>query len=112
MVDAGNIAEADAIVSGRKSHGRNWLVGRRGKMSEKNPTDPAPTYSYVQELTAKIRQELEADLEAKVNRKVKENVSWVLKKLCEANPNLNLNVGDFSVTTSDEDDIGTPSTYE
>lgn len=112
MVDVGNIAEADAVVSGGKSHGRNWLVGRRGKMLEKNPTS-APTDSYVQELTKKIKQDLEADLEAKVNRKVKENVSWVLKKLGEANPDLNLDVGDFCVTTtSDDDDTGTPATDE
>ena len=75
MVDAGNIAEADALVSGGKSHTRNWLVGRRGKMAEKSPTTPGSSDSYVQELTKKIRQELEADLEEKVNRKVKENVS-------------------------------------
>ena len=77
MVDAGNIAEADALVSGGKSHKRNWLVGRRGKMAEKSPTTPGSSHSYVQELTKKIRKELEADLEAKVNKKVKENVSWV-----------------------------------
>lgn len=107
MVDAGNIAEADAIVSaGRKRQWRNWLVGRRGKMPEKNQ---APTDSYVQELTAKIRQELEADLDARVNRKVKESVSWLLKKLVEANPDLNLDVLDFG-GTSDEDDTGTPAT--
>ena len=65
----------------------------------------------MQELTIKIRQELEADLEEKVNTKVKENVSLVLKNLSEANPDLNLDVGDFCVTTtSDEDDIGTPVT--
>ena len=45
-----------------------------------------------------------------MNRKVKENVSWVLKKLGEANPDLNLDVGDLCVTTtSDENDIGTPA---
>ena len=111
MVDAGNIAEADALVSGGKRHTRNWLVGRRGKLAEKSP-NPGSLDSYVQELTKKIRQELEADLEEKVNRKVKENVSWVLKKLGEANPDLNLNVGDLCVTTtSDEDaDNCTPST--
>ena len=108
MVDVANIAEADALVSSGKSHTRNWLVGRRGKMAEKSSTTPGSSDSYVQELTKKIRKELEADLEEKVNRKVKKNVSWVLKKLGEANPDLNLDVGDFCVTTtSDEDDIVT-----
>ena len=48
-------------------------------MAEKSPTTPGSLDSYVQELTKNIRQELEADLEEKVNRKVKENMSWVLK---------------------------------
>ena len=54
MVDAGNIAEADALVSGGKRHTRNWLVGRRGKLAEKSP-NPGSLDSYVQELTKKIR---------------------------------------------------------
>ena len=64
MVDAGNIAEADALVSGGKRHTRNWLVGRRGKLAEKSPITPGSSDSYVQELTKK-RQQLEADLEEK-----------------------------------------------
>ena len=50
MVDAGNIAEADALVSGGKRHTRNWLVGRRGKSAERSP-NPGSLDSYVQELT-------------------------------------------------------------
>ena len=80
MADAGNIAEAYALVSGGKSNTRNWLVGRRGKMAVKSPTIPGSSDRYVQELIKKIRQELEADLEEKVNKKVKENMSLVLKK--------------------------------
>lgn len=110
MVNEGKIDEANAVVAGGKTHGRNWLVGRQGKKLEKKSTS-APTDGYVQELTTKIRQELEADLEAKVNRKVKENMSFMLTKLGEANPDLNFNLGDFCpIASSDQDDNGTPIT--
>ncbi|KAL6557988.1 DNA polymerase delta subunit 2 [Orobanche minor] len=68
---------------------------------------PAPTDSYVQELTKKIRQEVVDEVEvklkqkvydevdAKVNQKVQDNLTLVLKKLVEANPTLNVNIGDF-----------------
>lgn len=110
MVDSGRIAEADALVSGGKAHGRTWLVGRQGQKSAKNST-PAPVDASVQELTTRIRQELEVDLEAKVNTKVKENMSWLLKRLAEANPDLKIDITDFCATaSSDQEDNGTPTT--
>ncbi|XP_074352079.1 uncharacterized protein LOC141691240 [Apium graveolens] len=106
LVDSGNIAEANAMVSGGKKHGRTWLVGRQGQKSVETST-LAGKENYVQEMTLKIRQELEANLEAKVNLKVKENMSWLMHKLGEANPGLKLDVGDFCATlSSDQDDNG------
>ncbi|KAL6523205.1 hypothetical protein OROGR_016808 [Orobanche gracilis] len=67
-------------------------------------------YHYVDELTTKIKLGLEIELEAKVNKKVQENLTWVLKKLGDANPDLKLDIGEFCATVSSEDDNGTPMT--
>ena len=72
--------------------------------------DSAPGDTYLDDLTAKIRGELEVELEEKVNRKVKDNLSMVLRKIAEANPGLNLDVGEFPTTPSDGDENGTPFT--
>ena len=78
-------------------------------MESNSPSaDPEP---YLDDLTAKISRQLEAELEEKVNMKVKDNMSMVLKKLAEANPSMNLDIGDFCATLSSEDDEnGTPFT--
>ncbi|KAL6517853.1 hypothetical protein OROMI_033554 [Orobanche minor] len=111
LLNAGKIAEANALVHGGKPHGRNWLVGRKGKKPTYDTTPAAPSDQYVQELSAKIKQDLEADLEAKVNVKVKENMSWMLKKLRDAKPGLKFNITDLCATaSSDQDDNGTPFT--
>ncbi|KAL6497811.1 hypothetical protein OROHE_026961 [Orobanche hederae] len=111
LVNAGKIAEANALIHGGKPHGRNWLVGRKGKKPTYDTTPAAPSDQYVQELSAKIKQDLEADLEAKVNVKVKENMSWMLKKLRDANPGLKFDITDLCATaSSDQDDNGTPFT--
>ena len=111
LVNAGKIAEANALVHGGKPHARNWLVGRKGKKRIDDTTPAAPSDHSVQELSAKIKQDLEADLEAKVNAKVKENMSWMLKKLGEANPGLKFDITDLCATaSSDQDDNGTPFT--
>ncbi|KAL6552755.1 hypothetical protein OROHE_008119 [Orobanche hederae] len=111
LVNAGKIAEANALIHGGKSHGRNWLVGRKGKKPTYDTTPAAPSDEYVQELSAKIKQDLEADLEAKVNVKVKENMSWMLKKLRDANPGLKFDITDLcAIASSDQDDNGTPFT--
>ena len=97
-----------AMVTHDKAHGRNWLVGRGGNTS--GVEAHAPSDQYVQELTRKIKLDLELELEAKVNKKVQENITWVLKKLGDANPDLNLNIGDFCPTSSEQGDTGTPMT--
>ncbi|KAK1396546.1 hypothetical protein POM88_006409 [Heracleum sosnowskyi] len=84
---------------------------------------PAPTDSYVQELTKKIRQEVVVEVEAKVNqkicaevdgkinRKVQDNLTLALKKLAEANPTLNVDIGEICATiSSDTVGDGTPMT--
>lgn len=111
MLNSGHQAEADAMVTNDKEHGRNWLVGRRGKTYEVKAQ--APSDQYVQELTTKIKRDLEHELDAKVNKKVQENMTWVLKKLGDANPDLKLDIGDFCATMSSEpEDIGTPMTQD
>ncbi|KAK1352535.1 hypothetical protein POM88_053233 [Heracleum sosnowskyi] len=46
---------------------------------------------------------LEVELEAKVNKKVQDNM-MLLKKLAEANPALNLDIADYCATVPSEDD--------
>ncbi|KAL6563129.1 hypothetical protein OROHE_005716 [Orobanche hederae] len=110
IIALGNDAEADAIVSNGKSHGRNWLVGRRGKrfVSTSTPAPTAPTEQQIHELMTKIRNDLESELEAKVNKKVQESMIYMLQKIGAANPGLNLDIGEFCVTlSSDLDDHST-----
>ncbi|KAL6529120.1 hypothetical protein OROHE_014864 [Orobanche hederae] len=105
---SGNQAEADAMVSHDKERSRNWLVGRGGKSS--GTKVHASLSHYVDELTTKIKLDLETELEAKVNKKVQENLTWALKKLGDANPDLKVDIGEFCATMSSEDDNGTPMT--
>ncbi|KAL6558722.1 hypothetical protein OROMI_019072 [Orobanche minor] len=101
--------DADAVLPGGK-HGPDWLVGRQGSLLalENTPAIPQPS---ADELTAKITRDLESHMEAKVNRKVQENMTWFLKKLGEANPTLKFDTGDFCATfSSDQDGTGTPIT--
>ena len=53
LVNFGNIVEANALVHGGKPHGRNWLVGRKGKKPTNDTTHAAPSDQYVHELSAK-----------------------------------------------------------
>ncbi|KAK1397525.1 hypothetical protein POM88_007388 [Heracleum sosnowskyi] len=108
----------------KKSHGRGWLIGRHDPKCLKTSTSaPAPTDSYVQELTKKIRHEVAVEVEAKVNqkvcaevdgkinRKVQDNLTLALKKLAEANPTLNVDIGEICATiSSDTVGDGTPMT--
>ncbi|KAL6570142.1 hypothetical protein OROMI_014656 [Orobanche minor] len=102
--------DADAVLPDGK-HGPDWLVGRQGSLLalENTPAIPQPP---ADELTAKITRDLESQMEAKVNRKVQENMTWFLKKLGEANPTLKFDIGDFCATfSSDQDESGTPITH-
>lgn len=46
----------------------------------------------------------------KVNKKVQENMTLLLQKLGEANPNLNIDLADLSATTSINNADDTPLT--
>lgn len=107
MVKQGNDAD---VVFPRKKNRPDWLVGRQGKTV--SSTDmPAVPDTYVEELTVKITQNLENEMDAKVNRKVQENMVWFVKKLGEANPEMKLDLTDFCATlSSDADENGTPIT--
>lgn len=102
--------DADVILP-RKKNRPDWLVGRQGKSV--SSTDPAVPVAdnYVEELTAKITQNVELEMEAKVNRKVQENMAWLVKKIGEANPEMKIDFTDFCATfSSDADENGTPIT--
>ncbi|KAL6564918.1 hypothetical protein OROMI_016368 [Orobanche minor] len=101
--------DADVVLPGGK-HGPDWLVGSQGSLLDLENT-PAIPQPYADELTAKTTRDLESQMEAKVNRKVQENMTWFLKKLGEANPTLKFDIGDFCATfSSDQDESGTPIT--
>ncbi|WOG86504.1 hypothetical protein DCAR_0205715 [Daucus carota subsp. sativus] len=105
--------DPNLVVQRGKSKGRGWLLGRNGSRlgTSSSTADPTTQDPYVLELTNQIRQNLETELEDKVNRKVQENMAMLLKKLGEANPGMNLDVGNFCATISSEaDGNGTPIT--
>ncbi|KAK1386144.1 hypothetical protein POM88_023879 [Heracleum sosnowskyi] len=117
----------ELVLGGKKSHGPGWLIGRHDvkcvKASTQNTAPPAPTDSYIQELKKKLRQEVVEEVEAKlnqkvneevdvkVNQKVQDNLTLVLKKIVDANPFLNINIGEICATiSSDTGGDGTPMT--
>lgn len=96
-----------------KKDKRVWLVGRNGRTPAQSTSTAASTDQdpYVEDITAKIRQNIEKELEAKVNKKVQENMAMMLKKLGEANPGMKLDIGNFCATVSSEEvGNGTPMT--
>ena len=58
--------------------------------------------SYIEELTNKIRQYLVAEVDVKVNQKVHDNLTWVLKNLGEAKPNMKIDIGQVCATFSSD----------
>ncbi|KAK1385810.1 hypothetical protein POM88_023545 [Heracleum sosnowskyi] len=95
----------DELLLQRKSHGSTWLIGRCAnpdKRSTSGPTDSEITY-----LTIKIRQEVVNEMEEK---KVRENLTWVLMKLSEANPSININLTELCATISSDNDNDTHAT--
>ncbi|KAL6530263.1 hypothetical protein OROHE_014616 [Orobanche hederae] len=108
------------LVSDGKAHGPSWLLGRRVKSVKVSGN--APTSTYVQDLTTKIRKDLADEVEekldtkvqdevdAKVNKKVQENLTLVFKKLSEANPGMKIDLGDLCATISTDYENGTPTT--
>lgn len=105
-------SNVEDLVTDGKSHGPSWLIGWQVKSV--NVSTPAPTNTYIQELTTQIKRNLEVEFEAKVKKDVQEEVdsklAWILKKLSEANPSLQINVGDLCATISSDNDNGTPLT--
>ena len=90
-----------------KKDKRVWLVGRNGRNPAQSTSTAASTDQdpYVEDITAKIRQNLEKELEAL------ENMAMMLKKLGEANPGMKLDIGNFCATVSSEEvGNGTPMT--
>lgn len=113
-MNEGNDADADEML-GRKKKRPNWLVGRQGRTTTFTETPAASVASvpdtYVEELTAKITQNLESEMEAKVNIKVQQNMALFVKKLQEANPEIKLDFSNFCATvSSDADENRTPVT--
>lgn len=99
-----------------KGHGPSWLVGRCFKPAK----GFGPTKSQISDLTTKIRQEVaeemddkmkkqQEEVEAKMN-KMHENFAWMLRKLGEANPSININMAELCATISSDHDDGTPIT--
>ncbi|KAK1373571.1 hypothetical protein POM88_029764 [Heracleum sosnowskyi] len=128
LLSAEGLDGLDELVSdGKKLHGPGWFIGRHDvkcvKASTQNIAPPAPTDSYIQELTKKLRwevveeveeklnQKVSEEVDAKVNQKVQDNLTLVLKKLVDANPSLNINIGEIYATiSSDTGGDGTPMT--
>ncbi|WOG86475.1 hypothetical protein DCAR_0205682 [Daucus carota subsp. sativus] len=114
---SGQAEGVDELLLDGKAHGPSWLLGRCPKSA--NSSSSGMKESQISELTAKIRQDVVAEMDeklkkkvqdevdAKVNKKVQENLSWVLKKLGEANPGINVNLAELCATMS-TDNEGTP----
>ena len=108
------------MITDGKVHGPSWLIGRSSNPSKISAT--APKGTYVQDLTSKIRESLVEEVEAKVskkmqeevdaqvNKKLQENLTQMLKKLSEANPDINVDLGELCATISTDQEDGTPVT--
>uniref|UniRef100_A0A164XN23 Uncharacterized protein n=1 Tax=Daucus carota subsp. sativus TaxID=79200 RepID=A0A164XN23_DAUCS len=92
---------------GGRDHGREWLVGRSCKKAGGTSTPSTDPY---EQLTMTIKESIESELEAKVNRNVQENMTMLLKKLEEAKPGMKLDVDIQATVSRDGDDNGTPMT--
>lgn len=119
--EGGSDGVVQEMISDGKSHGPSWLIGRHTKSAEVSKYAPT-TSTYIQELAAKIRENIADEVEAKVNKKVqnefdakvnqkvRENLTWVLKKLGEANPDMQIDVGDLCATVCSDGTGGTRGT--
>lgn len=92
----------DELITNDKAHDRKWIKERHGK-STGLASILAPTQTYLDDLIAKIRQKLEVEFEEKVNEKIQDNISLSLKKMGKANPNLNMEIGEFCDTLLSEE---------
>uniref|UniRef100_A0A166G3W6 Uncharacterized protein n=1 Tax=Daucus carota subsp. sativus TaxID=79200 RepID=A0A166G3W6_DAUCS len=57
-----------------------------------------PGKKYKSNAKAVKKQIITKQLEAKFNRKLQDNIAWMLKKLGEANPNMKIDIGDLCAT--------------
>ncbi|KAK1367791.1 hypothetical protein POM88_033883 [Heracleum sosnowskyi] len=108
--------DASELIVNGKSHGREWLKGRHGKTASLASASAPVDDLFLDDVTEKIKRDLEVELEANVNKKVQDNMMSLLKKLAKANPGLNLDIADCCATVPNEDDenatpftIGTPT---
>ncbi|XP_065876885.1 uncharacterized protein [Euphorbia lathyris] len=101
-----NTESVDQLICGDSSHGSTWLVGRRGvpKKLKKQSATEVPN-SYVEELTTKIRDQLANDMK----QQMRDNMTWMINKLGEANPNLKVDVDEMFGGISCENENATPS---
>ncbi|KAK1396324.1 hypothetical protein POM88_006187 [Heracleum sosnowskyi] len=96
--------DASELIANGKSHGREWLKGRHGKTASLASASAPVDDPFLDDVTEKIKRDLEVELEAKVNKKVQDNMALLLKKLAEANHRLNLDIADCCATIPSEDD--------
>lgn len=61
------------------------------------------------EVEKKVNQ-IQAEVDEQVNRKVQQNLASVLKKLREPNPNTSIDIEDLCVTVTSDNGDGTPIT--
>ncbi|KAL6522453.1 hypothetical protein OROMI_031608 [Orobanche minor] len=86
-----------------KAHGPSWLIGRCvnfGKCSTSGTIR-----QEVVEMEEKLKK-VQEEVDAQVN-KVQENLTWVLKKLGEVNPSININLVELCRTIS-SNNVNTP----
>ncbi|KAK1369068.1 hypothetical protein POM88_035160 [Heracleum sosnowskyi] len=105
--------DASELIANGKSYGREWLKGRHGKTASlasasvrtksRKPSAPVDD-PFLDDVTEKIKRDLEVELEAKVNKKVQDNMAMLPKKLAKDNPGLNLDIADCCATIPSEDD--------
>lgn len=62
-------------------------------------------------MEVKLQRKVNEEVDAKLNQKVQDNLAFALKKLAEANPGLQINLGELCGTvSSDTVGDGTPVT--
>ncbi|KAL8148906.1 hypothetical protein AgCh_006059 [Apium graveolens] len=104
----------ELISGGKKSHAPGWLIGRHDTKTVKKATSTASSNQYLQDLTNKIKENCDEEMEAKIekiNQKNQENLALVLKRLADANPGLKIDLDQICGATSSETRAnGTPLT--
>lgn len=57
-----------------------------------------------------MTKKVQAEVSEQVNKKVQQNLAWILKKLGEANPNITVDIEGLGAIISSDNDDGTPMT--